>query len=253
MYSKETKLYITIISIVTIIAILTGLYIHILGGGFIFGSKAVNDTVSLNGEVNNIDINIDAAKIDIIYGNELSVSYNMPEKLIPEISLDNGKLSVKSKKIHSATGFNPSSEYKLSVTIPEGTNLDNFSINSDAGNINIRQLIADDLSICTDAGNLELSDVTSKYTKVEIDAGNIDINNCNIDKSSIELDAGNIDIKNSMIDKLTAEIDAGNIESSDSTINSGSCNTDLGNINLNGNIGDVDMKTSIGTTEKNEK
>ncbi len=249
--NKTAKLYITIITLITIAAIAIGLYIHVWDGGIGFSAKQVSDTVDVSNNITNVDIDADFSDITIEYGSAASVSYSIYTTKAPTIKENNGDLSIKIKQ--NNTFFLPmgNHENKLTVTIPNGTNLSNVRIIGDAGSVKLNDIIGNSVNLEADAGDIKCNNVTFNNFVVEADAGNVEFTDCKTDTLNVKLDAGNLNLKNSEIETITAEADAGNIESSDCTINGGSIETDMGNIELNGDIGQVSTKTDLGKVKIN--
>ena len=250
-----TKIYITIISIITVIAVLFGCFIHIFNRGYfswhnsgntVF-SNAVSDSVELSGDVDSIEVDINFGGITIAYGDDVHVEYALPENYVPQIELKNGTLSVKQKN-SVRVGGNGWSDYSILIVIPEDTELDKLDVNLDAGNIEIADIPCKDFTVKCDAGNIELDKIESESMSVNVNAGNIELADCSADKVTVKADAGNIELDRCTIDKFYADADAGNIDADNCTINSGEVKTDIGNISLNGDIGDVKTHTSIGLT-----
>ena len=236
MSNRNAKIYITTLSIITIIAIIFGLYINVFHKGGLFGmggSKKTEDTITFTENISELDINMDACDLTVEYGNELSVSYVLPKALVPDIDLKDSTLKIKSRKGVNIGFLNPlNGTRSVSVVIPKDTPLKKVNINIDAGNIDIADLIADRAEIDVDAGNVEIKKATLGDLKVDTDAGNIDLNSC-------------------IIEDFDADVDAGNIEAKDCTINSGNVRTDIGNISLDGSITDVKAKSDVGNVEIN--
>ena len=251
--NAASRVIITIMSVLTIAAILAGLYIHVFGKKqlFIDGAVSVSDTVNLDGKVDEISVDMDYADLSIETGDDFSVEYNLPDK--PQIDLQNGKLTVKSKVSVPFNGFNMKPGYKIEVVIPEGSDLKNLDLEMDAGKVSVEGIRTKKFRIHSDAGDIDLDDIKADAFEIDTDAGNIEINELETEKMKVDADAGNLKVKDSTIDSLDAHIDAGNIEVHDSTVNSGSCKTDFGNVSLNGNIGDVRVKSSVGNAEINGK
>lgn len=244
-----TKIYITIISIVTVIAVLFGCFIHIFNrGNFswnVRGSRSVSDTVELSGDVDTIKVDIDHAGITVAYGDDVHVEYTLPENMVPEIELKDGTLSVLQKN-SVRIGGSGWGDYSIMIVIPEETKIEKLDLNLDAGNFEIADIPCEDVKIKCDAGNIELDNIESKDMKIDVDAGNIELTDVSADNVNVKADAGNIQLNGCTIDVFDADADAGNIDADNCTINSGEVKTDLGNISLNGNIGDVKTHTSLG-------
>jgi DUF4097 and DUF4098 domain-containing protein YvlB len=249
---KMTKIYITIISIITVIAIIFGCFIHIFNRGhFSFrpvSASSVSDTIELSGDVDTVKIDMNYSGVTIAYADEVRVEYTLPENLVPDIELKNGTLSILQKNSVrlESTGWN---DYSITVYIPEDTALDKLDLDLNAGNLEIADIPCADVNVKCDAGNIELDNIESSTMNVSVDAGNIEMTDCSADKVSIRADAGNIQLDRCTIDVFNADADAGNIDADDCTINSGEVNTDLGNISLQGEIGNVKTHTSLGLVD----
>ncbi len=252
MKNTAARMIITVLSLITVAAILLGLYINVFSGRKKFGPMGmVSDTMTFEEEVKEISIEVDAAKINVTEGDRLSVDYTLPTSGGTEVEMNNGKLSVRGGKNRSIFSLGQVLDLCVDITVPAGTKLDSFSLGLDAGDVSIGSFDAKQFSLNSDAGNIDIHKINSDAFEITVDAGNISINDLAAGTASIEADAGNIEISNSRIDTIDAKADAGNIEVKASTVDKGSCETDLGNISLNGDIGDVLTKTSLGNTSVN--
>ena len=251
--TTASKIIITILSIVTVLVIFFAVIFRgIRGFIFNFSSnfKLVEESKELEGEVSEIIFDASFTEASIVYGNELSVAYSMPEELVPTISFKNGTLTVKtgSNRLTNIP-MNVTDDLYITITIPEGTELDKVSVDIDAGNLDITDLKAGTVDLDMDAGNIDMKGVEADKISIDCDAGNVDVKNCITDKFIIDLDAGNADLNNCEIDTIDAEVDAGNFDARNCTINGGSCKASLGNISLSGNIGDVKTDADLGNVE----
>lgn len=234
--NRTSKIIITILSVVTVIAIIVGVYFHVFRGRsfpvFSGSGKAVSDSLSFSGDLKALRVETDIGDLNIRTGKTLNVDYTLPENLVPKVSY-NGILEIVSRSSSFSLPVGAGNDhYHIDITIPEGTDLDGIAIELDAGNI-------------------DLNGVNSDSLQIDLDMGNIKVNSCEADTFRAEVDAGNIDLTGCRIDRITADVDAGNIEASDCTIHEGSCETDLGNITLSGDIGDVRTETSLGNVKVN--
>ena len=256
MKNTAARVIITILSLVTIAAILVGLYIHVLGKKFKFmgnigGMGTTSDEVSFEDIPDEIFFDVDAAKIHVEEGDELSLNYSLPEAAKPDIEMKNGKLTVKSKISGPLTPFGMGKDFDIELTVPKGSSFKTLSIDQKAGDISVESLNMGKILIRADAGDIKLDEIKVNEVEIEVDAGNISISDLETGKAVVEADAGNLEISDSKISDIKAKIDAGNIEAHDSTIGSGSCKTDFGNVELNGNIGSVSVKSSVGNATIN--
>ena len=250
--NAAAKIIITLLSIATEIAIIAGVYMHVWKGrGFSVSSKMVEDKVTLEGEVKNLTVNMDLTDLTVEPGKELSVAYHLPESMVPEVSLQNGTLEIKSPQGMVTLPLNTGNFY-VTVTIPEKTDLEEVTLKVDAGNQLVKDLKCGKLEAHGDAGNVDLTNVECTEISTHVDAGNVELKGCHTDTLKARADAGNLDLTDCVVSQIDAEVDAGNIEAKDSSIETGICKTDLGNISLSGNIGDVKTKTSVGDVSINK-
>jgi DUF4097 and DUF4098 domain-containing protein YvlB len=255
MAKKSTKLYITIITIITIVAIIVGLYIHVFSGSNPFAShKTVTDTVAFDGAPSEMSVNFDVGAIYMSYGDEFKVDYTLPENRVPEIKFDNGELKIVQKGNVTDFGignFGNHDVYKIEVTVPTGTKLENVSVEADAGDVKIKDFNGDSIKVDTDAGNLELGSVSFTDVTINADAGNVKIDQCTFNNFESNVDAANIKLFSTTIDDVKIEADAGNVTADKCTIKGGRITTDFGNIKLDGDVSNVKTKTDLGNVTIN--
>ncbi len=260
----DRKKYLTILTVVTVVCILAGLYIHVVSFAIpLFGTnkgsgKTVTDTVDITG-VNDIDLDLDVFNVDISAGDSYSLSYSCPEAVKPEITTDDKGLHVKSRKNnHFFSPFNLGSlksDCKMTITVPAGSSLNELSADVDLGNLNVNdleiieaELGADtgninavglktgSVSIDTDAGNVYLGDSTANTLNINTDAGNVRIDKVSAAQADVSSDVGNLDISGDF-EILNGESDVGNINydpADDSKEGRAVLITDVGNVRVNG-------------------
>ena len=250
--TTASKIIITILSIVTVIIIFFALFFRGIKH-FAFGTgsdvRIEEGREELEGAPSDINIDVSCADLTVKYGSEFTVEYSMPRDLVPTVRFDDGTLSVKNGGTNIRIPFNYSGNLYIIVTIPEGTSLENVTIDVDAGNVDISDLVTEDLIMNIDAGNLNMDGIEAAKIDIDCDAGNLDVEGCTADKFIIRLDAGNADIDDCTIDTIDANVDAGSLDANHCTINGGTCDVSLGNISLSGNIGDVKTNASLGNVE----
>lgn len=267
----KKAVYLTLLTIVTIICILFGVFYHVLGriagNGFRIFTKGYYSSEQCDfseqiDEFTSIQMDIAAAEVMIEKGDAFSIAYEGIEDLKPQYSVDNKVLNVKSstKGIH----FTTSIVCKLTVTIPEGTKLNGVVFDIDAGNLEAYGLNADKLEIDVDAGNVEVYDAACDRVTIDVDAGNVIFKDGELGSVEASADMGNIEFKSCAFDILEAEADMGNVEvHSSQSLEDYSMNidVDLGNVDVNGHdysggytsAGDsdhrIDITVSLGNAE----
>ncbi len=252
MKNTAAKMIITVMSLLTIIAILAGLYIHVFSGDNPFGASATaSDSVSFDEDVKEILIEVDSAKINVEEGDKLSLEYVLPSGDDPVVNMQDGKLYVTGGRNRTIFSFGHVNEMKVNMKVPKGTKLDRFSVTLDAGKVSAGSIDAGQFILDSDAGDIDIHKVSSDSFELKVDAGNVSINDLTTGMATVKADAGNIQITGSKIDTIDAQVDAGNLEVKDSTVDHGSCKADMGNISLDGEIGDVLTDTGLGNASVN--
>lgn len=193
--------------------------------------KIITDIVYPEGEWKDLIIETDFANLTINEGDELAISYTLPEKLLPAIGTEDGMLQVKSP--HLGFKLLPVSfgqPFSIAVTIPEETK---------AGRISIK----------LHAGNIDLADINTEAMDIIVGAGNLVLKNCRIKDFRLKVKAGNVELTDCAVQRFATDVKAGNIETHDTKIEKGICKTKMGNISLSGEIGTVSTSASLGNVE----
>lgn len=209
MKSAGTRIYLTIIWIVTIICILIGVNRFVIGNGY--GGKTVSRVAVLD-EFSKIDIDLPIGDLNIVEGSEYKIEVEASEKLMPKWKIDGDTLRIDgSNKGTKIWGFG-SYVQKVTLTIPRDHVIEKAELSLDMGNIEIEDVEFNDVYIEADMGNVEARNIEALFYTVEADMGNVEISGdvFNIDA---DCDMGNIDID---VDdlfrcKISAEADMGNV------------------------------------------
>lgn len=245
---KKT-IYLTILSIVTVLCIIWGSVYHI--GNWIFGnlpahwnlfSDSEGDTSLKSEELtpdefHSISIDTNILSVTIQEGDSYQISYACRKKLVPEITVKDGKLKVKQDDSFQLNSLfkNQSETNSMTITIPSDTKLEDLKINSDIGNITLDGISAQKLELSLDVGNGEVTDCTFDKTDVEADVGNITLSHCDLGKCELNADTGNIECASSLFTEMKASNDIGNIELEYPASRSYSvdASTELGSVHVN--------------------
>jgi DUF4097 and DUF4098 domain-containing protein YvlB len=250
--NKTSKTIITVLTIITIAAIIFGIYSYCFNGRFAFtinGGKTITDTYPLEGEITDIETNVDTSDIVVKYSDNPCVEYTVPEKLKPEISLNGGKLTITSpNKKNFSFNLSIFSDAKnvIYIFLPSDTKLERANLKTDTGDVEVNDISAKNLDIRSDTGDVKTLNTTSDYTKIDTDTGDIGLIESKTENLVVESDTGDVIFKKATIDTLDIGTDTGDIQSDDCNINGGKIKTDTGDITLNGDIGDISTKTDTG-------
>lgn len=213
------KKYSLILFLVTAVCIIVGLAYNFKGFPSINYSSSkdlVRDEADFgNVEVKEVKVDMDHGDISFAYGSELTVSSLYPKEELPEVTYENGVLSV-TQKIPVAKTMNyfrvhaTSDEYLTKVTIPEGTVIKN--IESDSANCD------------SYFDSIEVENVTFKQANGDVTAKECKFNNliahCTNGDFDISGEFANIDIKlvnddvkvSGKLDQVKIDVTNGDIE-----------------------------------------
>ncbi|MCR5083260.1 MAG: DUF4097 domain-containing protein [Parasporobacterium sp.] len=236
---RWTKVYLIIIWCFTLLAIVIG--VSRMTGWFNFSvGKAVEETISFDSdlktnELTGIVIDADAADLTIQYGDSFNVAYNYPEKNLPNISFEDGKLEIKETMKKSFTSL-WAKKYLLIVTLPKDANIEDIDIEVDMGDIKLNKIGCEDLTINANMGNVVLKDLNVESGSFDLDMGNLEISSSSFDRIEAVADMGNIEVSGN-IESMSAECDMGNIEvktNGNVDLNKFNLHCDLGNVEVNG-------------------
>ena len=200
-----------------------------------------------------IDLKADVAAFEIKKGSDFHVEYTFPSNFKCNVDSSDGKLKIE-VKANDLAGLsflgsnvkNIKDDYKITVFVPEGTNLDNFKADVDAGSICLNDMLIADIDIEGDASNVEMSNIEASETEINTDAGNIEIKNSSLGKFNVKADAGNIQLSKTTALDIVAHTDAGNIELKDATFKTGNFESSMGNVEIEGTFDSVDAECSLG-------
>lgn len=207
----------------------------------------------------NLDIDLASTKLEIQVGHNFKVETNSE---YIDTNVKNNTLQVKEKsKI-----FSNFKGKKVIIYIPENFKLNNVSIDSGAGNLNIEDLTSETLSLDIGAGNVDVSglNVLSK-AKISGGAGSIIMNDVNINNIDLEVGVGrcqisgifngnndiesgvgqlDLNLLNSLDDyKLYLEKGIGNIKLNNEKITNSTIGNGVNTINIEAGIGNIHITT----------
>ena len=144
---------------------------------------------------NNINLNVDVAKIDIIpSSDEFAIEYHIVNQNV-DYSIKNETLELSAKAGKKASVNKIDISY-IKIYVPEDSEFTNINYKGDVGSIHIKCIKVDDMKIITDVGNVALVDIyVNDKLSIKTDVGNIDAALTNADCSyDIRTDIAKISI-----------------------------------------------------------
>lgn len=191
------KIYIVVISTVTVFCIVIGTMAHVGGwfSGFVFdGSlEGVSEYSEDLSAFRSLDIEADVMSVTIKKGDRYHISYKASEKMKPKITAKGETLVVTQPEKKKFFGnFFGNKKCEMTLTVPEGTQLTRAEFNLDVADLKLADITADQMRIVTDVGNIEMASCTGNRLEAETDVGNVDIRSSAFKDMDIESDVGNV-------------------------------------------------------------
>ena len=226
------KAYIAILTIFTIACIIFGTLFHTgslfrWNNGFIYkiitsdAGEIADFSQSYSEEISKLDIDLSTMNLKVKQGDALGVEYRCGEKLVPTITISDGKMTIRQSSRNISLNGNVIAE--MTIVIPK------------------RYLISE-LTVAVDAGNVEISDLSASKVDLDVDAGKISLDTCFFEDSAINVDAGNAQLHNCSVDYADADVNMGNLELTDCAFLQLEGSVDMGNISVD-SVNDLESYT----------
>ena len=222
----KRAIYLIFLSLITIGCIIFGTVYH-TGKAVGHISKWWNDQVTDDGTATTeegqdvldafttLHVEADIASVKVQQGDEFKIEWSVRQSGVPSYDVKDGVLTVRQKHPHKNLTGNHSC--KITIFLPEGTELDRVEIDADVGNV-------------------DLVDVSAQKTIITADVGAIGLDNCQLGDTSLEADVGDIRLRGCNFCDLTADADVGSVSidaNQDLSDYSYDLDTDVGDIHIN--------------------
>jgi len=125
----------------------------------------------------NIDIESEYADIIFEQADSYGIDIYDNSNGVWEYSVENETLKINNKEISImlSFGINLNTDYKnnyVKIFLPQNAKMDEITINSVSGNMNISNINAENVELCNSYGNITLAKTTSNNLKINISSGN---------------------------------------------------------------------------------
>lgn len=201
----KKNVYLTILAIITAIAIIFGSVYHIVG----FGKKLVSHintedyTITKAGSsefkqtlepFDTMKVDLNVADFDISRGDDYYITYDGNANLAPNIKVENGCLFIKQPPVNGKSLFGVKNNCSIVLYIPYDVTLASIDLTSDVGDLCLTDLAIDTLEISCDVGDVDVNSCTVDNCTIETDTGDIDIRDFTVNALNITADIGDVDI-----------------------------------------------------------
>lgn len=140
------------------------------------------DQVQTLPEFSSIEIDVLAADIQVIPGEEWTVSYKLSEKEpVKRVGVEAGTLYVE-------TSFDPKERFDhrengfVTVTVPEGTTLSDVELETISGNVEVQGFTCDSASLSSTSGTVSAASIISREMDLESVSGDVAAADVSVDE-----------------------------------------------------------------------
>lgn len=174
---KKRTLYLIVIGVITVASIIFGTILHKnnyihdeeydFNNTISFSELADFDSIEINGNIMELNIESDSD----YYTGEISIHYNKA-KLEPDVYVKDSKLIINQKIPGNLHGNN---NCIVDIFIPESLKLENTSIETNIGEIDISDIKTNNLKVETNIGEIDISNVDFQKAETTNNIGEIKI------------------------------------------------------------------------------
>ncbi|MCR5640331.1 MAG: DUF4097 domain-containing protein [Lachnospiraceae bacterium] len=221
-----------------------------LGGSLSYGIDYQRHNLSTNRDVmdetmevesfKNMDIQLSAADLQVVYGDSYEVHYVLPERLVPAVKVEGDTLRITSpSNIDWNVGLQlfEDVDYGVVITVPEGTKLGDVKLNIDAGDTTVNDISAESLTVDTDAGDVNVEKTTTTTLHADTNAGDVEFTAVTSDRVEAKSDAGEIKVERLDAKDIRLESNAGDITGTvvgEKEDYAGEAEADVGDVTIDG-------------------
>lgn len=213
---------------------------------------------------NNIELSADYSDVEVKHGNSFGIeiktnsTYN---KTDISYKIENGTLKIQGntdgkiserwfnfdiRSLFSGEKSIYNSDNKVTVFIPNNTDMQNIDISSDMGTIVVDGISSQTMAVKASFGDVRANGITSSQTSFNLSSGKLTIENSNINNCTIDNSYGDIILNDIMSDGFTANCSAGRIKIEDGNIKNANIINSYGDIDLDGKMESINAQCSMG-------
>lgn len=201
--------------------------------GKVNSSELVNFTDDALAEFTDCNIDIPYGDFTVVYGDHYGIAMeNFVKGTLPSCEVKNGVLLIgNTKEDGNLIDFDFSSQTaKITLTVPQGTAFSSLVLKVEDGNSVLNDITADTFSMESDYGNVEMKNFKASQAVFESESGSLTLDTVNVPQLSLDNEYGNISLSNSSSENLKASAEDGEIALTSVTATKGTFENSYGNI-----------------------
>ena len=239
------KIYLSILTIVTIAAIILGVCIHILSPiGRWFGKDHTSDDLSAAATTSetldafdSISIDTNVSDITITTGDDYSIRYQASEQLIPQYAVSEGTLTISQPDVDTDIIHLGISKTKcdITITLPEDAALSLIQADVNVGELTVQNLNFDTFDCSQNVSETTVSNCTINSLTVDSSTGTITVKDTTFTNGDLSTSTGEIEVEDATFTTLKAKASTGDVDIASRQ------SLDDYTIELSTSVGDVEM------------
>ncbi|MCC7666745.1 DUF4097 family beta strand repeat-containing protein [Liquorilactobacillus satsumensis] len=200
-------------------------------------TKFSGKVVKRNVEFKQIYVETRTADVEVRSGSEASVMYTADSKNTPTVKVTNGVLNVRQTKASDFSGFyfGVARNEKVVITVPNGRQLRNVTVNSKTGDLRISGQSVDQLNAFTDTGDAYLANVKAKRAAIYLNNGDAVLKNVSFGSGRLQQTNGDLTLKDSQLTNVIIHNTDGDVTFTDSQFIKGNLSLSSGDLEANHN------------------
>ncbi len=174
-----------------------------------------------NSDLKKITADVDIADLTFQMGDELHVDFQGDDRFEPEVTEKDGVLTITQHvdtKWFNVFNRENRKGVRITVTIPEGTELKELKTSLDLGDTKLERVKAENCTLDSDLGDIKCEDCEFTGISILSSLGDVHVKNCVFEDVDVRQDMGDVDISTQL-------------DLSDASL---SLETDLGEVSVNG-------------------
>jgi len=203
------------------------------------GNADTFQNVSTLSAFQNVSVNIDVSDLTFCQGDQYGLTINAKGKMRPQFYVKNETLYIEQKEIgfFNMSWFRAGQKNQIIVTIPAGKTLNDFTLQSDTGNVTLKNIAMEGLNCSLDTGDLNVENVQAKTSSLDLDTGAVTCSKSELGQLTATCDTGKIVLTDTKTKDTDISCDTGDVqytssEGADSYYYK--IESDMGGISVNG-------------------
>lgn len=197
-----------------------------------------------------IKLNVDLGDVSICQGDAFSIDANMPEKLMPDIYVEDEVLVIENhQEVSLSNGISLEDDYYIDITVPEGAKLSCVNINLNLGEIALADINSNEITLVLACGSVTIDNIVGQKLSSTVNLGDFVIENSSVNELISSVDCGDNEAKNLEASFVEANSNLGDIEFSAVSFEHGTFIGDVGDIQVDGDFASINAELSLGDIE----